>query len=252
MTMKLMLAVILLSSPAWAGPTAPAAAPQTPAQAAPTVEMGPVFGSAQFQPGGSDVWFFARPGRPLPAGSEIKTASGSYCLVFFTDGTKLRLGPWSDLRLAELTSGRTTVSFASGRLEAWARKRAAAEFRVDTPLFTVTLPEGIFAAEILSPTSATLDVFAGTATVIDSLGKSQAVAAGQHVELGARTGASTPAPLAAGALKPQEPTLEGPAKPASLPVAATPAATRPKPKRAKPAAPPAQEKSANPAIDSQL
>jgi ferric-dicitrate binding protein FerR (iron transport regulator) len=241
MTMKMMLPAVLLSLSAWTTPPASAAAP--------SVEMGPVFGSAQFQAGGSDAWFFARPGRSLPAGSVVKTASGSYCLVFFSDGTKLRLGPWSELRLAELSEGRTAVSLSAGRLEAWVRKRAGADFRTDTPIFTATLSEGLFSAEILSPASATFDVFSGTPTVIDGLGKSQAVSAAQHVELGAKTGAATPSPLPAGALKPQEPTLEGPAKPAAAPAA--PAQARPKPKRAKPAAPPAQ-KSADSPIDSQL
>ena len=265
--MKLIASAMLLtlcSSASAAAALAPAAVVQaSTAPAALTAKMGPVSGSAQFQQGGSDVWFFARPARPLPAGSLIKTEAGSSCLLFLSDGTKLRLGPQSKLRVAELLSGRTTMSLDSGRLEAWVKKREGAEFRTETPLFAATLPEGSFAADILSPTSATLDIFTGEPTVIDSLGKSQKVSAGQRVELGAKTGASTPAPLPAGVVRPEGPSLAGPAKPAvkkRVAQAAAPAETAapPAPPKAKPevkpkkAEPPAPGKSANPDIDSQL
>ena len=248
MTIKLIFSTVLLSLPAWtlaggmqtpatsevlrgqAGRTSPMPAPSAPAS--PTAEMGPVYGSAQFQPNGSDAWFFARPGRPLPAGSLIKTEADSYCLFFFSDGTKLRLGPQSNLRMAELSAGRTTMSLNSGRLEAWVKRRKNAEFRTETPLFTAALPEGIFAAGILGPTSATLDIFSGEPTVLDSLGTSQKVAPGQRMELSAKTGSSTPAPLPAGAARPEEPSPAGPAAAKSItivPVAPLSPSTKAKP-----------------------
>jgi len=285
--MKLKLCAALLSLPVWASAQAQTPAvsevPQVPAPAALTAALGPVFGSAQSQQGGSDAWFFAKPGRPLPAGTMVKTEAGSYCLIFFSDGTKLRLGPKSNLRLTELSAQKAEVALGSGRLEAWVKKRESAEFQAQTPLFTAALPEGSFAADILSPTSATLDIFTGDPKVQDSLGKSQTVSPGQRVELDAKTGASTPAPLPSGALRPEEPSLAGPAKPAgakepaAVPPApapqkpvvkakpavpavakstqtAQPAPAKPEatPGKAKPAEPPAPAKSAQSELDSQL
>jgi hypothetical protein len=228
--------------------------------------MGSVFGSAQSQLGGSDVWFFAKPGRQLPAGTVVKTEAGSYCLVFFSDGTKLRLGPKSYLRVAELSADKTMLSLGSGRMEAWVKKRGGAAFQVQTPLFTSSQAEGSFVAEILSPTSATLDVFSGGSSVQDSLGKEQGVSAGSRAEFDAKTGVSTPAPQPAGTAAPQEPSLSGPAKPvsAAAPVKKAPAAAAKVSVQPKPAAPAKQnapvpaQKTAEPAksddqgIDSQL
>jgi|GEM_PF-6807930 len=263
--MKLISPAMLLTlyaSAAAAAPAPGAAVQASTTPAALTAAMGPVSGSAQFQPGGSDVWFFARPGRSLPIGSLVKTEAGSYCLLLLSDGTKLRLGPQSNLRVAELSSGRAAMSLGSGRLESWVKRRDSAEFRAETPLFATTLPEGSFAAEILSPTSATLDVFSGDLKVLDSLGKSQTVPPGNRVEFDAKTGFSTPAPLPAGVVKPEEPTPEGPAKPAGqrpAPAVKPRAAQAPpaspavaKPKKARPVEPPTPTKSVKPEIDSQL
>ncbi|MCX5797171.1 MAG: FecR domain-containing protein [Elusimicrobia bacterium] len=254
------VALLALSAPALAASAAvpPAAARTATALAALAVTMGPVSGSAQLQQVGSDVWFFARPGRRLAAGTTVKTEAGSDCVLLLSGGTKLRLKPQSHLRVAELSPERATMSLGAGRLEAWARMSAGAEFRIVTPMFTATLPEGILAAEILSETSATLDIFTGEPTVIDSLGKSRKVSAGQRMELGAMTGASTPAPLPAGAVRPEEPSLAGPAKPGAAPrkvkAAEPPPAAKSEaaPRKVKAAEPPPPAKSSYPGSDSQL
>ena len=232
--MRLIFSAAMLFLPAWAL----AEAPQTPP--APAAVMGPVFGSSQFQPGGSDVWFFAKPGRTLPAGSMLKTETGSYCLIFLSDGTKLRLGPRANLRLTELSAEKSEMALGSGRLEAWVKKRENAEFKAQTPLFTAALAEGIFAAEVLSPTSATFDIFTGEPKILDSLGKAQTVSPGNRVEFDSKTGASTPAPLPSAAQRPEEPSLTSPAKPASVKepaTAAAPAAPKKPAVKAKPAVP---------------
>jgi hypothetical protein len=140
-------------------------------------------------------------------------------------------------------------------MEAWVKKREGAEFRTETPLFSATLAEGSFAIEIMSPARAALEEFAGDLTVVDSLGKPQTVSAGQRVELGDKTGASTAAPLPAGVAKPEEPSLEGPAKPVSQAPAVKKRAARAKP--ASPVQVPAEAKPQKasptaPAIDSKL
>ncbi|MDD5627601.1 MAG: FecR domain-containing protein [Elusimicrobia bacterium] len=232
-------------------------APGAPALAqvatAPTAAIAAASGSTQLQLRGSDVWFLARPGRALPAGSVLKTAADSSCALAFSDGSRLRVGPLANVRLAELTPERTTLSLGAGKLEASVPQRERAEFRIMAPLFTATLPEGVLSAEILSEASATLDVFAGTAAVVDSQGRSVQVGPGQRTELGAQTGASTPAPLPAAAVRPKE---RKPAKAVkrAAPEPAQPAAREPEPaaKKAKPAEPPPPAKSAYKDTDSQL
>ena len=107
------------------------------------------------------------------------------------------------------------------------------------------------------------------------------VSPGNRMEFDAKTGASTPAPLPSGAVRQEEPSLTGPAKPvgikepaAEAPASApkkpvvkakpavapvpAPAEAKPaappaaKPKKAKPAEPPAPAKPGNPDIDNQL
>jgi hypothetical protein len=239
--MKGLLCAFLLSLGAWAAEPAPQPAPLT-------AVLGPVFGSSQFQPGDSDSWFFARPGRSLPAGSMLRTQAGAYCLVLLSDGTKLRLGPLSHLRVVELSADRSELALASGRMEAWVKRRGKAGFKAQTPLFTAVLPEGSFAAELLSADSAVLDVYTGDPEVLDASGRAQKVSPGYRVEFAARTGASTPAPLPSAAPRPEEPSEQGPARPdyavkAEAAPAATPAKPAPQPVEKKPEPP------AKPAIE---
>lgn len=193
--------------------------------AAPTAVLGQVFGSSQFQPGDSDAWFFAKSGRALPAGTMLRTEAGAFCLIFLSDGTKLRLWPKSHLRVVELSADRCELALASGRMEVWVKKHGQAQFKAQTPLFTAAQAEGVFAVEILSENSAVLDLFAGDTDVTDEGGQPKMVSAGNRVEFAAKTGASTPAPLPPIALRPEEPGEAGPARPAS----AQPAAAAPKP-----------------------
>ncbi|MBI5241514.1 MAG: FecR domain-containing protein [Elusimicrobia bacterium] len=222
--MKAMSCAVLLVSGAWAAGPAPQPAPP----AAPTAALGPFFGSAQSQEGGSDAWFFVRPGRSLPPGSMVKTEAGSFCLILLSDGTKLRLGPRSYLRLVELSADRTEMSLASGRLEAWVKRRGKAEFKMQTPLFTAVLPEGSFATELLSANSAMFDVYKGDPEISDTEGRTQKMSPEMHVEFDAKTGASTPIPLPSGAARLPEPSEAGPTGPESIkeavPAPAKPAA----------------------------
>lgn len=205
-----------------------------PARAAdPAAVLGPVFGSSQYQLGDSDAWFFVKPGRALPAGAMLRTEAGAFCLIFLSDGTKLRLWPKSHLRVVELSAERSELALASGRMEVWVKKRGKAQFKAQTPLFTAAQAEGVFAVEILSENSAVLDLFAGDTDITDEGGQTRMVSAGNRVEFAAKTGASTPVPLPAIALRSEEPSEAGPARPTS----AQQTAAEPAPKPATPAAP---------------
>lgn len=193
---------------------APAARAADPAP--PTAVLGPVFGSSQYQPGDSDAWFFAKPGRALPAGTMLRTEAGAFCLIFLSDGTKLRLWPKSHLRVVELSAQRSELALASGRMEVWAKKRGEAQFKAQTPLFTAAQAEGVFAVEVLSEDRAALDVFAGGTDITDEGGQTRTASAGSRVEFAARTGASAPVPLSPLAPRPVEPSPEGPARPAGV------------------------------------
>lgn len=226
-----------------------------PARAAdPTAVLGQVFGSSQFQPGDSDAWFFAKPGRALPAGAMLRTETGAFCLIFLSDGTKLRLWPKSHLRVVELSAERSELALASGRMEVWVKKRGKAQFKAQTPLFTAAQTEGVFAVEILSENSAVLDLFAGDTDITDEGGQPRMVSAGNRVEFAAKTGASTPAPLPPIALRPEEPSEAGPVRPASVkdapaPKPAAPAVVKPVPAAAEP---PAAAKPTPQELDTQL
>jgi len=225
MNMKALLCALLLAPAAWAG---------DPAPAPPTAVLGQVFGSSQFQPGDSDAWFFAKSGRALPAGAMLRTETGAFCLIFLSDGTKLRLWPKSHLRVVELSAERSELALASGRMEVWVKKSGKAQFKAQTPLFTAAQAEGVFAVEILSENSAVLDLFAGDTDITDESGTPRMVSAGNRVEFAAKTGASTPAPLPPIALRPEEPSEAGPARPASVkdapaPKPAAPAVVKPAP-----------------------
>jgi len=231
--MRALLCALLLAPAAWAADPTPAPA------APPAAVLGPVFGSSQYQPGDSDAWFFAKPGRSLPVGTMLRTETGAFCLIFLSDGTKLRLWPKSHLRVVELSAQRSELALASGRMEVWAKKRGEAQFKAQTPLFTAAQAEGVFTVEVLSEDKAVLDLFAGDTEITDEGGQPRMASAGSRVEFAAKTGASPSVPLSPLAPRPEEPGETGPARPASIKdapaPAAVPAPVAPAPKPAAPA-----------------
>jgi ferric-dicitrate binding protein FerR (iron transport regulator) len=187
------------------------AAPAVPDSSSVSARISSCTGSTQVRPGGSDIWFPAKSDRRLPPGSRVKTSGGSSCTVLLSDGTKLRVGHATVMRLETLDPDRVTAALDSGRLEAWVTKAGSRTFQVRSALATVSGQGAVFGMDVLGAASARVDVFAGEVSVQDLKGGSVKVADGQRLVASATGGLSRPAPLPEGTVQPVEPSLTPPA-----------------------------------------
>ena len=137
--------------------------------------VGLVSGSVQVQLGGSDIWSMAKLGQALPGGTQVKTEAGGSCTVAFSDGSKVRIGPKASFKLEEAAPSKVAVFIGLGKLEAWVKKLANRTFQARNPVSVAAVRGTVFAMDVLSPTSVTLDCFEGSLAVQDNFGNTLAV-----------------------------------------------------------------------------
>ncbi|HAM35361.1 MAG TPA: hypothetical protein DEB40_10115 [Elusimicrobia bacterium] len=236
--MKLFLYSIILSVVL---PVTNAAQPAAaPAPGAMIAYMGGLTGSVQVQLGGSDIWSLAKLGQQLPRGTQIKTEDRSSCIVVFSDQSKVRLGARAAFKLEEVSPSKVSVFIGLGKLEVWVKKLATRSFQARNPVSVASVRGTIFAMDVLSPTSVTVDCFEGSVAVQDNFGNTSSVAQGQRVEANATTGASAPAPVPVNVARPVEPTVTVP-PPGVIAPPPPPAAAKPPVPQQTQAAPPPDE-----------
>ncbi|MDD5657839.1 MAG: FecR family protein [Elusimicrobia bacterium] len=149
----------------------------------------------------------AKVGQTLLPGSKIKTEAGASCTVAFTDQSKVRIGPKATFKLEEVVPSKIAVFIGLGKLEAWVKKGLKRTFQARNPVSVASVRGTVFAVNVLSPTSVTVDVFEGELAVQDNFGNTTSVGQGKRVEADAVTGASAPAPVPASVSAPVEPTV---------------------------------------------
>ena len=206
--MKLILASLFFAA---ALPMLAAAAPDE----TPTVVAGFIAetqGAVQVQLGGSDIWMLAKPGQRLTPGSHIKTQAGSFCVVGFTEGSKLRIGPTADFKLEETAPSKISVFIGLGKLECWVSKLAKRTFQARNPVAVASVRGTILVENVFSPTNATTDCVEGSLLVTDNFGHSTGLSAGHRMETSAAAGSSTPLPIPKTESKPIEPKVVVPEK----------------------------------------
>ena len=202
--MKTILAALFLA----AFPVLAAAAPEAPKAVAGFISE--TSGSVQVQIGGSDVWMLAKPGQRLTPGSQVKTQAGSSCVIGFTEGSKLRVGPNASFKLEEATPSKIAVFIGLGKLEAWVTKMAKRSFQARNPVAVASVRGSIIAMNVLSQTNATTDCHGGSWSVTDNFGRTTPLSEGQRLETSAAAGSSAPAPMPKTEAKPVEPKVEVP------------------------------------------
>lgn len=203
--MKVLLAALFLAAFPFLASAEPAEAPKAVAGF-----IAETSGSVQIQLGGSDIWMLAKPGQRLTPGSQVKTQAGSSCVIGFTEGSKLRIGPNANFKLEETTSSKIAVFLGLGKLDAWISKMAKRSFQARNPVAVASVRGTILGMNVLSPTNATTDCYEGSLAVTDNFGRTTALGEGSRMETSAATGSSAPAPLPPNTQKPAEPKVDVP------------------------------------------
>ncbi len=131
-------------------------------------------GQVSTQRGDSGEWVATTVNAPLVRGDKIATGAQSRAEVQLDYAHVLRLGPNTEVTIADLTTSRIQLQVASGLADLSVYKGAEAEEEADTPNMAVhPVSEGTYRIQVDSPSETSMTVRAGRAEVSTPQGSTQ-------------------------------------------------------------------------------
>lgn len=154
-----------------------------------------VKGSVAVKAEGSGEWKEARDKMKLTGGDTIKTSAGASCIIKFSDGSMVKVGPMSSTKVSDIGLTKT-VDVDSGKT--WSRVRKMdkdSDFKVKTPT-AVAGVRGTFFSSEADEGGSQFDVFDGMVEVSSADNPSQSVAVTAHNRTTVAAGKAPASPTA--------------------------------------------------------
>lgn len=101
----------------------------------------------------------------LTLGDEIRTGGGNYATIRFSDGSEVRLEPWSTFVLQQVRPGLFSMLLSSGKLWAVVTKEPRRRFQVRTPTAVASVRGTEFSVEVVNVRKTIAAVRAGLVAV---------------------------------------------------------------------------------------
>ena len=113
------------------------------------------------------------------AGDKLRTGAASSASLLLPDGSRVLLGPSSELAVPEVRSSAVEFSLSIGSLRAWVQKRMGRRFQVRTPTAVCAVRGTEFTASVTAARVTDLEVSEGVVNVKSLLGEELEVGDGR-------------------------------------------------------------------------
>lgn len=153
-------------------------------------------------------------GAPVSAGDELVVERGE-AVIAFSDGSTVRLGRGSRLKVAEKSAAQTSLTLLKGRLDAWVQGLVGRRFRVRSGTAVASVRGTVFSV-LNDGAKTSFLLFQGELGVADEFGQSVILSPNQRLE-SSELGLGSMGSMPAGTQAPAEPDVPVPPAPGAKP-----------------------------------